>query len=78
MAKYKVKVIALLLKRNVIAEGGDIVDENQLTTDAKSLIDQGFIEEVQEEKVIELIEVQEDEQIEEVQEEKVKKGQNKK
>jgi len=48
MAKYRVKVIKHLCKRNHIAKFGDEVDETQLTSNAADLVNAGFIELVEE------------------------------
>lgn len=44
--KYKIQVIAHQLKGKVVAKFGDVVDESQLTKDAKSLVKAGFIKSV--------------------------------
>lgn len=46
MAKFKVKVLQLLLKGNKIAKSGEEVDESQLLTNAKDLEKDKFIERV--------------------------------
>ena len=53
MAKYKVLVIAHSLKNNKVAEFGEEVDESQLTSPAKELVNAGFIEEVKTEESVE-------------------------
>lgn len=48
MAKYKVLVIGLSLKKNKVAKFGDLVEESQLTSSVDELIRGNFIEEVKE------------------------------
>ena len=61
MAKYKILVIAHSLKNNKIAEFGGEVDESQLTSPAKELVNAGFIEEVKAVKSVEDLEVDSEE-----------------
>lgn len=61
MAKYKVLVIAHSLKNNKIANFGEEVDESQLTSPAKELVNAGFIEEVKSEESVEDLEVDSEE-----------------
>jgi DNA-binding HxlR family transcriptional regulator len=44
MAKYKILVIAHSLKNNLVGKCNEVVDESQLTSDVKGLVDAGFIE----------------------------------
>ena len=44
MAKYKIKVIAVLLKNGQTASHGDLVEETQLNRDVKDLVKGGYIE----------------------------------
>lgn len=44
MKKYSVKVIALSLKNNKIAKFGDIVDQSQVASDCKVLVESGYLE----------------------------------
>ena len=43
MEKYKVVVIQQSLKNNKVAKFGEIVEESQLPSPAKELIEKGFI-----------------------------------
>ena len=43
MAKYKIKVIELLLLNNTIAKYGEIVEDNVLATNAETLEKGGYI-----------------------------------
>lgn len=61
MAKYKILVIAHSLKNNKIAEFGEEVDESQLTSPAKELVNAGFIEEVKTKESVEDLEVDSEE-----------------
>ena len=49
MAKYKILVIQHLLKNNVVAKCGDVVDETELRINIYELEAQGFIEKFEEE-----------------------------
>lgn len=53
MAKYKVLVIAITVKNNGIAKGGEIIDGSQLNSSAEELIKEGFIELFESEEVAE-------------------------
>ena len=44
MAKYKIKVIAVLLKNGKTASHGDLVEETQLNQPADKLVKGGYIE----------------------------------
>jgi|GEM_PF-6831509 len=44
MAKYKIKVVGLLLRNNQMAEFGDIVDEESFSSPAEELKKQGYID----------------------------------
>ena len=44
MAKYKIKVVGLLLRNNQMAEFGDIVDEESFSSPASELKKQGYID----------------------------------
>lgn len=48
MAKYKVLVIGLSLKKNKVAKFGDLVEESQLSSDIESLVKGNYIELVKE------------------------------
>ena len=48
MAKYKILVIAHSLKNNLVGKSNEVVDESQLTSDPKELVEAGFIELVEE------------------------------
>ena len=50
MKQYKVKVIALSLKNNKIAKSGDIVNQSQVATDCKELVEGGYLEKVKKSK----------------------------
>ena len=43
MAKFKINVIAHQLKGKKVAKFGEVVDESELTSDAKELLAKGFI-----------------------------------
>lgn len=43
MAKYKIKVIGLLLKNNKMADFGALVEDNLFNTPAATLEEEGFI-----------------------------------
>ena len=43
MAKYKIAVIAVLLKNNKTAAAGELVDENQFATKVEDLIKGGYV-----------------------------------
>lgn len=58
MVKYKILVIAHSLKNNKIAEFGEEVEESQLTSPAKELVNAGFIEEVKAKESIEKAKVE--------------------
>lgn len=65
MPKYRVLVIAISLKNNLIGKSNEVVDESQLTSNPTELVEAGFIElvneveniEVVDEKVVEVKEV---------------------
>lgn len=57
MAKYKILVIAHLLKNNQVGKFGETVDESQLTSNPNELVKAGFIEPVIETEIAEEIEV---------------------
>jgi hypothetical protein len=50
MAKYRILVFAHLVKNNGVAKYGDIVDESLLNNNAEALVQQGFVELVEEPK----------------------------
>lgn len=54
MRKFKILVLGHQLKNQVIAKYPDIVDESQLDGNADELVKAGFVEEVKEEKEIDL------------------------
>lgn len=54
MAKYKVITLAMSVKNNRIAEFGQFVDDSELTTNPSLLIEEGFIEVVEEDDVIDI------------------------
>jgi hypothetical protein len=59
MAKYKILVIAHSLKNNLVGKFNEVVDESQLTSNAKELVESGFIELVEEvEKETEITEIE--------------------
>jgi hypothetical protein len=58
MAKYKVLVIAHSLKNNLVGKFNEVVDESQLTSDVKELVEAGFIELVEETENIEVVEAE--------------------
>lgn len=43
MPKFKVNVIQILLKNNKTANYGELVDEEQLTSKAETLVKDGFV-----------------------------------
>jgi hypothetical protein len=43
MAKYKINVIAVLLKNGGLAKHGELIDEEQLARDADQLVKGGYI-----------------------------------
>ena len=57
MAKYKILVIAHSLKNNLVGKSNEVVDESQLTSDPKELVEAGFIELVEEVEVKEETEI---------------------
>jgi hypothetical protein len=72
MAKYRVITIAMTVKNNRIAEFNQIVDDSELTTNPSLLIEEGFIELVEEDDVIDIeSEVVETKEVEETETEKV-------
>ena len=76
MAKYKVLVIGLSLKKNKVAKFGDLVEESQLTSSVDELIRGNFIEEVKEVDEVKTDEVL-DLEVKEVEEVKPKKNSKK-
>ena len=76
MAKYKVLVIGLSLKKNKVAKFGDLVEESQLTSSVDELIRGNFIEEVKEVEEVKTDEVL-DLEVKEVEEVKPKKNSKK-
>jgi len=54
MAKYRVITIAMAVKNNRIAEFGQFVDDSELTINPSKLIEEGFIELVEEDDVIDV------------------------
>lgn len=52
MAKYKVITLAMAVKHNRIARFGEMVDDSELTLNPSELIKEGFIEEIESEKVV--------------------------
>lgn len=57
MSKYKILVIAHLLKNNQVGKFGETVDESQLTSNPDELVKAGFIEPITETENVEEIEV---------------------
>jgi len=52
MAKYKVITLAMAVKNNRIARFGETVDDSELTLNPSELIKEGFIEEIESDKVV--------------------------
>lgn len=52
MATYKVITLAMAVKHNRIARFGETVDDSELTLNPSELIKEGFIEEIELEKVV--------------------------
>lgn len=48
--KYKVKVIAMLVKGNKMANHGEILEGNSFLSDAEDLVKSGFLTKVDEEQ----------------------------
>lgn len=69
MSTYKVKTIALAVKKNRIAKFGETVDESELTVSASELVESGALEIVTDE--IEVVAEKVSEEIEETVVEKV-------
>jgi hypothetical protein len=72
MAKYRVITIAMTVKNNRIANFNQIVDDSELTTNPSLLIEEGFIEAVEEDDVIDIESEVEETETEKVEVEEVK------
>lgn len=71
MAKYKVVTLAMAVKHNRIARFGEMVDDSELTLNPSELIKEGFIEEIESEKIVlEALETETETETEKVEESK--------